>query len=249
MARLPRLVLLGFPYHVTQRGNRRLQTFFADADYAIYRDLLSKVAVRANAQIWAYCLMPNHVHMIVVPSDEDGLRRTFAEAHRRYTGGHQRPASLDGAPLARALRRGRHGRGSSGARDALRGAQSGARGSSSARRTGGGRACVRIWRARTIRWSPSRLRWSVTVISVRFSAPRSLTTPRGGVFVRPKARGVRWAMRRGSHRSKPGPVAPSRRRSGNPSRSKPMSRHRGCDFIHRRLRKTRTHDSIAADGR
>jgi len=86
MARLPRLVIPGLPYHVTQRGNRRAQTVFEDGDYALYRDLLAEAAVKAEAEIWCYCLMPNHVHVIVVPSDEDGLRRTFAFAHRRYTG-------------------------------------------------------------------------------------------------------------------------------------------------------------------
>jgi putative transposase len=35
--------------------------------------------------VWSYCLMPNHVHFILVPEGEDGLRATFAEAHRRYT--------------------------------------------------------------------------------------------------------------------------------------------------------------------
>ena len=85
MARLPRLVLPGHPYHVTQRGNRRQRTFFEDGDYALYRDLLADAARKAGAEVWAYCLMPNHVHIIVVPSDEDGLWRTFADAHRRYT--------------------------------------------------------------------------------------------------------------------------------------------------------------------
>lgn len=86
MARLARVVLPGVPYHVTQRGNRRQQTFFEDGDFALYRDLLSEAARRAGTAIWSYCLMPNHVHLIVVPADEDGLRRTFADAHRRYTG-------------------------------------------------------------------------------------------------------------------------------------------------------------------
>ena len=85
MARLPRLVLPGLPYHVTQRGNRRQPTFFNDGDYALYRDLLAEAAVKAGTQIWCYCLMPNHVHPVVVPSDADGLRRTFADTHRRYT--------------------------------------------------------------------------------------------------------------------------------------------------------------------
>jgi REP element-mobilizing transposase RayT len=66
MARLPRLVLPGYPYHVTQRGNRRQQVFLGDADYVLYRDLLAEAARRGGAQIWAYCLMPNHVHVIVV---------------------------------------------------------------------------------------------------------------------------------------------------------------------------------------
>ena len=86
MARLPRLVVPGLPHHVTQRGNRRARTFFEDGDYALYRDLVNEAARRAGAEIWAYCLMPNHVHIIIVPGDEDGLRRTFADAHRRYTG-------------------------------------------------------------------------------------------------------------------------------------------------------------------
>ena len=86
MARLPRLVLPGIPYHVTQSGNRRAQTFFEAGDYALYRDLLAQAADKAGAQVWTYCLMPSHVHVIVVPADENGLRRTFADAHRRYTG-------------------------------------------------------------------------------------------------------------------------------------------------------------------
>jgi len=86
MSRLARLVIPGMPHHVTQRGNRRAQTFFEDGDYALYESLLHAAADKAGAEIWCYCLMPNHVHIIIVPSDEDGLRRTFADAHRRYTG-------------------------------------------------------------------------------------------------------------------------------------------------------------------
>jgi putative transposase len=86
MARLRRIVLPGIPHHITQRGNRRQQVFFEDADYAFYLDLFVQAAEAAGTEIWAYCLMPNHVHMIVVPHDADGLRATFAEAHRQYTG-------------------------------------------------------------------------------------------------------------------------------------------------------------------
>jgi putative transposase len=86
VARLPRIVLPGIPHHVTQRGNRRERVFFEDGDYALYLDLLSEAAERARVAIWAYCLMPNHVHIIAVPSDEDGLRRPFRYVHRHYTG-------------------------------------------------------------------------------------------------------------------------------------------------------------------
>ena len=86
MARLPRVVIPGIPHHVTQRGNGRQRTFFEDGDYALYLNLLAVAAERARAQVWAYCLMPNHVHIVLTPEDDQGLSRTFGELHRRYTG-------------------------------------------------------------------------------------------------------------------------------------------------------------------
>jgi len=86
MARLPRIVVPGHPHHVTQRGNRRSRVFFEEGDYALYLDLLSEAALKAKTEVWCYCLMPNHVHLVAVPADKDGLRDTFADAHRRYTG-------------------------------------------------------------------------------------------------------------------------------------------------------------------
>lgn len=86
MARLLRVVIPGVPHHVTQRGNRRERTFFEDGDYALYLDLLADCAERAQAEVWSYCLMPNHVHIVIVPSDPDGLWRTFRRLHREYTG-------------------------------------------------------------------------------------------------------------------------------------------------------------------
>lgn len=91
MARLARVVIPGLPHHVTQRGNRRERVFFEEADYAAYLALISAAAKKAGTTIWSYCLMPNHVHFIMAPSNPDGLRDTFAEAHRRYTARiHQR---------------------------------------------------------------------------------------------------------------------------------------------------------------
>ncbi len=85
MARLARVVVPEMPHHVTQRGNRRLQTFFCDEDYAAYVDLMAEWCRELEVEIWAYCLMPNHVHLVTVPSSEEGLRRAIGEAHRRYT--------------------------------------------------------------------------------------------------------------------------------------------------------------------
>jgi putative transposase len=86
MARLARVVIPGLPHHVTQRGNGGARTFFDDDDYAIYRDLLAASCRAAGVEVWAWCLMPNHVHLILVPSDADGLRRALAVVHRRYAG-------------------------------------------------------------------------------------------------------------------------------------------------------------------
>ena len=85
MARLARLVIPGLPHHITQRGNRRLQTFFNDEDYAAYIELMAQWCREEGVEIWSYCLMPNHVHLIAVPKTKDGLRRAIGEAHRRYT--------------------------------------------------------------------------------------------------------------------------------------------------------------------
>ena len=85
MARLARVVVEGIPHHVTQRGNRRQPTFCVEEDYAAYLGLLGEWCGRCGVEVWAYCLMPNHVHLIVVPESEDGLRRGLGEAHRRYT--------------------------------------------------------------------------------------------------------------------------------------------------------------------
>ena len=85
MARLARVVAPGLPHHVTQRGNRRQQTFFCDEDYESYLQLMAQFCKAHQVEIWAYCLMPNHVHLIAVPQSADGLRRAIGEAHRRYT--------------------------------------------------------------------------------------------------------------------------------------------------------------------
>ena len=86
MTRLARFIVPDIPHHVTQRGNGRAQTFFCDEDYAIYLDLLRTQTRRYGVAVWSWVLMPNHVHLILVPQDIDGLRASLSKVHRAYAG-------------------------------------------------------------------------------------------------------------------------------------------------------------------
>lgn len=85
MPRIARIVAPGYPHHITQRGNRRQTTFFSNDDYEAYIDLMGAWCSEYGVEIWAYCLMPNHVHLVAVPKEKDSLNRSIGEAHRRYT--------------------------------------------------------------------------------------------------------------------------------------------------------------------
>ena len=85
MARLARIVIPNTPHHITQRGNRRMEVFFNDDDYRFYIQHLKEAVEKSGTEVLAYCLMPNHVHIILVPSHEDGLRATLGDVHRQYT--------------------------------------------------------------------------------------------------------------------------------------------------------------------
>jgi REP-associated tyrosine transposase len=73
-------------HHVTWRGNGAARTVFSDLDYTLYRDLLGEHCRAAGDAVWAWCLMPNHAHLVLVRSDDDGRRRALAPAHRSYAG-------------------------------------------------------------------------------------------------------------------------------------------------------------------
>jgi len=85
MPRIARIVVPGYPHHIVQRGNRRLDVFFSDDDRLAYIELLKNACRRFGVQIWAYCLMTNHAHFIAVPKKADSLARCFSDAHVRYT--------------------------------------------------------------------------------------------------------------------------------------------------------------------
>ena len=85
MARIARVVVPGIAHHITQRGVRRMETFFNDEDYESYISLMGEWCRKSGIEVWAYCLMPNHIHLVAVPEREDSLARGIGEAHRRYT--------------------------------------------------------------------------------------------------------------------------------------------------------------------
>lgn len=85
MVKLRRVVSPGDVHMITHRGNRGNTVFLDSGDYDLYLNLLASCARRARTEILAYCLLPDHVHLLAIPSDELGLRATFSETHRRYS--------------------------------------------------------------------------------------------------------------------------------------------------------------------
>ena len=84
MPRVARTVAKGYPHHVTQRGNYRQTIFETDEDFNQYLKWLKVYSRKYGLDIWAYCLMDNHVHFICVPKHEETLARTFNTLHMRY---------------------------------------------------------------------------------------------------------------------------------------------------------------------
>jgi putative transposase len=85
MARQARIVIPNTPHHITQRGNRGEKVFFEKEDYQIYLDILLEQCGRFKISLLSYCLMPNQIHIIAVPENENFLARAIGETHRRYS--------------------------------------------------------------------------------------------------------------------------------------------------------------------
>ena len=112
------MVFAGVPHHVTQRGNHRQQVFFAPGDHEAYLDLLHIYGRREGLEVFAYCLMPNHVHLVVVPARPESLHHALRSVHgqfaqrvnrmRAYTGhlwqGRYYAAALDSNHFLNAIR-------------------------------------------------------------------------------------------------------------------------------------------------
>jgi putative transposase len=84
MARLPRVVIVDVPHHVTQRGNARQVILACDADRATYLELLRDYSQLYALSVLGYCLMSNHVHLIAVPQTSQALAQCLKQAHGRY---------------------------------------------------------------------------------------------------------------------------------------------------------------------
>ena len=85
MPRIARIIAPGYPHHITQRGNNRATVFFDDDDRHLYLKLLGNYAHKHRVQIWAYCLMSNHIHLLAVPEMETSLSRGIGLTNQMYT--------------------------------------------------------------------------------------------------------------------------------------------------------------------
>jgi len=94
MPRKARAVFSNILHHITQRGNRREEVFFTDEDREKYPEWLKEYCRKHRVEILAYCLMTNHIHLVVVPATESGLQDVFKPLHMRYA---QLSASIDSA--------------------------------------------------------------------------------------------------------------------------------------------------------
>jgi putative transposase len=84
MSRVARVVVPGFPHHVTQRGNRRADVFETDGDREAYLGYLRKYGDKHGLEVWAYCLMTNHIHLVAAPRRADSLGLALRDAHTVY---------------------------------------------------------------------------------------------------------------------------------------------------------------------
>ncbi len=84
MPRIARIVIPGLPHHITQRGNNQQDVFFSPDDRKLYLDILGYQASRYGFKIAGYSLMPNHVHIIGIPSDEESLAKAIGRTHFHY---------------------------------------------------------------------------------------------------------------------------------------------------------------------
>ena len=85
MPHIARIVAVGLPHHITQRGNYRQDVFLDDNDRVQYLSWLKEYSTKFGLSILVYCLMQNHIHFIAIPNRKDSLSKTFNSSHMRYS--------------------------------------------------------------------------------------------------------------------------------------------------------------------
>ena len=84
MPRTARFVMPGVTLHVTQRGHDRHPCFFADSDYRAYLGYLAEFALSSSCSVHAYCLMTNHVHLLVTPQAPDSCAKLMKNVGQNH---------------------------------------------------------------------------------------------------------------------------------------------------------------------
>lgn len=85
MPKIPRLIGVNLPHHITQRGNHKHTVFYEEDDYIRYLKLFEHYRKKHNVSVLAYCLMPNHVHFVAIPERKDSFSKAINVSHMRYT--------------------------------------------------------------------------------------------------------------------------------------------------------------------
>ena len=85
MPRIARVVIPRVPHHITHRGNNRQAIFFVDDDRRVYLENLHENCRRYGLILHGYCLMTNHVHLVLTPPSADALARAIGRAHLRHS--------------------------------------------------------------------------------------------------------------------------------------------------------------------
>ncbi len=96
MPRIARIVAVGYPHHITARGNYQQEIFTSSADRQKYLSIIKKESNKYNLKILAYCLMPNHVHLVVIPDHEQSMGNVFKYSHMAYSKYYNEKKSLRG---------------------------------------------------------------------------------------------------------------------------------------------------------
>jgi putative transposase len=96
MTRIARVVAVGLPHHITQRGNYKQPVFRNSYDRKLYLSWIEEYSNKYSLKILAFCLMINHVHFIAIPERENALAKVFNITHMRYSQYFNRTKNLTG---------------------------------------------------------------------------------------------------------------------------------------------------------